>query len=112
MNSQILVDLVAKFVEEQGSSKKAERLEGPMQVESVVAQFTWQLFVDGVANKKGSGIGILMVSPNGITLEKSLRLGFLETNNEAEYEALLVGLNVVQKLGGKTIKAYCDSRLE
>ena len=52
-----------------------------------------------------------MISPNGITLEKSFRLGFLATNNEAKYEALLVGLIAVQKLGGKTLKAYCDSRL-
>jgi len=51
--------------------------------------------VDGAANKKGSEIGVVMVSPDGITLEKSLRLKFLATNNEAEYEASLVGLNVV-----------------
>ena len=64
-----------------------------------------------VANKKVLGIGIVLVSPYGITLEKSFRLGFLATNNETEYEALLAGLNAVQKLGGKTIRAYCDSRL-
>jgi len=45
--------------------------------------------VDGTTNQKGSRIGIVMISPNGITLEKSQRLGFLATNNEAEYEALL-----------------------
>ena len=67
--------------------------------------------MDGVANKKGSGIGIVMVSPDGITLEKSFRLVFVATNNEAKYETLLVGLKAVQKLGGKIIKAYCDSRL-
>jgi len=46
-----------------------------------------------------------------ITLEKSLRLSFLATNNKVEYEALLAGLITVQKLRGKTLKAYCDSRL-
>lgn len=51
--------------------------------------------MDGAANKKGSGIGIVMLSPDGITLEKSFRIGFLATNNEVEYEALLVGLNAV-----------------
>ena len=50
------------------------------------------MFVDGVANQKGSGIGIEMISPNGITLEKSLRLGFSATNNEAKYEALIARL--------------------
>ena len=80
-------------------------------METVVAECTWQLFVDGAANKKGSRIGIVMVSPDSITLEKSFRLGFVAINNEAKYEVLLVDLKVVQKLGGKTIKAYCDSRL-
>ena len=67
--------------------------------------------MDGTANQKGSRIGIVMISPNGITLEKSLRLGFSATNNEAEYEALLAGLIAMQKLGSRTIRAYCDLRL-
>ena len=52
-----------------------------------------------------------MISPDGITLENSLRLGFLATNNEAEYEALLARLAAMWKLEGKVVKAYCDSRL-
>ena len=36
-----------------------------------------------------------VVSPEKITIEKSLRLGFLATNNEAEYKALLVGMAMV-----------------
>ncbi|XP_075664858.1 uncharacterized protein LOC142634446 [Castanea sativa] len=111
VNGQVLADLVAEFDEELGSSEVGERLEGFAHVETVVTQYSWQLFVDGAANKKRSRIGIVMVSPDDITLEKSFRLGFLATNNEAEYEALLVGLNTVQKLGGKTVRAYCDSRL-
>ena len=67
--------------------------------------------MDGTANQKGSRIGIVMISPNGITLEKSLRLGFSATNNKVEYEALLVGLIAMQKLKGKIIMACCDSRL-
>ena len=51
--------------------------------------------MDGAANQKGSGIGIVMISPDGIALEKSLRLDFSLTNNRAEYEALLAGLTAV-----------------
>lgn len=69
------------------------------------------MFVDGAANQKGLGIGIMIISLKGITLEKSLRLGFSVTNNEVEYEALQAGLIVVHKLGGKFVTAYCDSRL-
>lgn len=53
----------------------------------------------------------MIISLEGITLEKSLRLSFLATNNEVEYEALQVGLVVIQKIGGKFVKVYCDSRL-
>ena len=44
-------------------------------------------------------------------IEKSLRLGFSATNNEAEYEALLVGIIIVQKMSEKTMEVFSDSRL-
>ena len=46
-----------------------------------------------------------------VIVEKSLRLDFLATNNEAEYEALLEGMTMVQRMGGKSIKLFSDSRL-
>ena len=49
--------------------------------------------------------------PEGIKLEHSFRLGFKASNNEAEYEALLVGLRVVSDLGAKEVEVYSDSRL-
>ena len=52
-----------------------------------------------------------MVSPNKITIEKSLRLDFSATNNEVEYEALLVGMAMVQKMGGKAVEVFSDLRL-
>ena len=67
--------------------------------------------MDGAANQKGSGIGLVLILPKRITIEKSLRLGFSATNNEAEYEALLQGMVLVQKKGGKAMKAFSDSRL-
>ena len=56
-------------------------------------------------------MGLVLISPERITIEKSLRLGFLATNNEAEYEALLEGMSMVQKLGGKTVNMFSNSRL-
>ena len=35
----------------------------------------------------------------------------MATNNEAEYEALLMGITMVQKMGGKLVKVFSDSRL-
>ena len=56
-------------------------------------------------------MGLVLISPERITIEKSLRLSFLATNNEAEYEVLLVGMTIVQKMGGKAVKIFSDSRL-
>ena len=56
-------------------------------------------------------MGLVLVSPESITIEKSLRLGFSATNNETKYEALLVGISMVQKLGEKAVNMFSDSRL-
>ena len=56
-------------------------------------------------------MGLVLVSPEKITIETSLRLGFSATNNEAEYEALLMGMVMVQKMGGKIVEIFSDSRL-
>ena len=56
-------------------------------------------------------MGLVIISLNKIIIEKSLRLGFSITNNEAEYETLLVGMAMVQKMGGQSIKVFSDSRL-
>ena len=51
------------------------------------------------------------MSPKKVVIEKSLRLDFSATNNEAEYEALLEGMAMVQRMGGRSIKLFSNSRL-
>ena len=51
------------------------------------------------------------MSPEKITIEKSLRLNFSATNNEAEYEALLMEMMMVQRIGGKVVKVFSYSKL-
>ena len=65
----------------------------------------------GASNQNGSGIGLVLISPEKAIVEKSLRLDFSATNNKAEYEALLMGIAMVQKVGGKSVKVFSDSRL-
>ena len=64
--------------------------------------------MDGAANQKGSGVGLVLISLEKLDVKKSLRLGFSATNNEAKYEAFLEGMSMVQKMGGKSV---LDSRL-
>ena len=56
-------------------------------------------------------MGLVLISPEKVIVEKSLRLDFLATNNEAKYEALMMRLAMVQRMGGKSVKVFSDSRL-
>ena len=78
---------------------------------SLQEPLSWRVYVDGAANHRGSGVELVLISPKRIIIEKSLRLDFLATNNEIEYEALLLGMTMVQKMGGKAVEIFSDSRL-
>ena len=67
--------------------------------------------MDGAANQRGARLGLVLISPKEIIIEKSLRLGFSATNNEVEYETLLMRMRMVQKMGGKVVELFSDSKL-
>ena len=71
----------------------------------------WKIYVDGAANQRSSIVGLVLVSPEQITIEKSLKLGFSATNNEVEYEALLERMSMVQRMRRKAVKMFSNSRL-
>ena len=113
VKGQILADLVAEFTEPKIQELP---LDGNMDEKLVgtISQCylpTWEVHVDGASNQKGSGVGLALTSPEKVVIEKFLRLGFPTTNNEAKYEALLEGMTMVQRMGGKSIKLFSDSRL-
>ena len=58
----------------------------------------WKLFVDGAANAQGSSAGLILTSPEGIDIEYELRFGFRASNNKAEYEAVIAGLNLAHSM--------------
>ena len=107
----MLADLVAEFVEcpeeMEGENQKLD--ERSIGVISVRCLMPWELYIDGVANQRGSGVGLVLVLPEKITIKKSLRLSFSTTNNEAKYKTLLMGMMMVQKMGGKAVKVFLDS---
>ena len=78
---------------------------------SLQEPLSWRVYVDGAMNHKRFGVGLVLISPERIIIEKSLRLDFLTTKNEVEYETLLVGMTMVQKMGGKAVEIFSDSRL-
>ena len=98
---QVLANLVAEFAEPPLEEvAKTQNMDGKsVRTISLQEPLFWKVYVDGAVNQRGSGVGLVLVSPEQITIKKSLRLGFSATNNEAEYEALLEGMSMVHRMG-------------
>ncbi|XP_073152300.1 uncharacterized protein [Henckelia pumila] len=71
----------------------------------------WKIFVDGSSCQSGCGAGIVIISHWGEETNISIRLDFKASNNEAEYEALLLGLKAARNLGISRANLYSDSQL-
>jgi hypothetical protein len=69
----------------------------------------WRMYFDGSLKLQGAGTGILFTAPRGEHLRYALQLLFLASNNAAEYEALIHGLNIVISLGIRRLMVYGDS---
>jgi len=69
---------------ENGDSKEYNALKRDVMTIIVPSHPCWELHMDGAANQRGSGIRIVMISPECITIEKSLKLDFSTTKNKAE----------------------------
>jgi ribonuclease HI len=50
--------------------------------------------VDGSSTRKRIGAGVVLINPEGEYLEFTIRLAFTTTNNEAEYKAVIAGMEV------------------
>jgi len=57
----------------------------------------WTLFFDGSTRDRGAGINIVLISPQGRKYEFSLPIVATSTNNQAEYQALIKGLELLRK---------------
>ncbi|XP_062086313.1 uncharacterized protein LOC133792425 [Humulus lupulus] len=73
-------------------------------------QELWKLFIDRSSNDHGSGTGIFLITLEGHRSHTTLRISFHASNNEAEYEALLAGVQIVMKLKEKVIQYFSDSQ--
>jgi len=65
----------------------------------------------GVGSKEGVGEGVWIFPPNGAWKLCSFKLLFDRTNNVAEYEALILGLNSLKELKSKRIVVHGDFEL-
>ncbi|GJR28291.1 reverse transcriptase domain-containing protein [Tanacetum coccineum] len=70
---------------------------------------TWKLYTDGASNEHESGAGLILVDPKGVEYSYALRLNFANSNNDAEYEALLAGSYEAKS---ENTKKYKEKALE
>ena len=67
----------------------------------------WELHVDGASNAQGTGAGVILTNPDREKLRYARHYGFQASNNEGEYEALIVGLELAQNLNIQNLRIYC-----
>ena len=101
IKGQILADFVMEFTSAEPAEKAQTETDPPI----------WKLSVDGASNAQGSGASLILTSPEGIDIEYALRFGFHTSNNEAEYEAVIAGLNLAHSLEVDQLEVYSDSQL-
>ena len=86
-----------------------ERERGKVKVENT--NEVWKMHFDGAHSRSGKGVGIDIESPSGQEFSFAYRLEFDATNNVAEYEALLLGLEICKDRGIKLLNIKGDSDL-
>ena len=69
------------------------------------------MHTDGSSNRQAGGTGVVLLSPKGDVVECMIRLDFPTTNNEAEYEVLVAGLDLARAAEATSVVIYCDSQV-
>ncbi|XP_074373921.1 uncharacterized protein LOC141714292 [Apium graveolens] len=72
---------------------------------------TWKLFVDGSSTLIRSRAGLILISPEGFQVMQAIRFTFKSTNNQAEFEALIAGLNLARSLQVQHLSIFSDSQI-
>jgi hypothetical protein len=82
LKGQVVTDFIVGYSIDQNSDESY----------NLVPIHPWKLFFEGLACREGQGVGVVLVSPGGVIFEQSVRLEYFCTNNQAQYEAILLGL--------------------
>ena len=96
IKSQVLADFIAEWTEVQTPP-------------AVVDQEYWMMYFDGSLMKKGTGVGLVFMSPLGVRMRYIICLHFPSSSNVAEYEALVNGLRITIELGIRRLNVQGDS---
>ncbi|XP_050875597.1 uncharacterized protein LOC127079231 [Lathyrus oleraceus] len=78
---------------------------------TVVDTKPWHLYFDGSSHKDGTGVGVLILSPQDGPTKIKYKISEKCSNNEAEYGDLIIGLRILKGLGASRIEVRGDSEL-
>jgi ribonuclease HI len=101
MKGQVVVDFIVEY--------RIDNVPKPSISYLTITPYT--LYFDGLVCNEGQGIVIVLVSPSNVSFDFSSRLKTYCTNNQVEYKALLFGLELLNYMGVKHVKALGDSQL-
>ena len=97
IKGQVVADFITEYTQLEG--KGAE----------VFGQ--WSVHTDGSSNRQAGGAGVVMQTLERDKIECMIRLDFPTTNNEAEYKALLAGLDLVKAVDVENMVVHCNSQV-
>ena len=87
----------------------AEFAQSEDKVEENAAQ--WNIHTEGSSNRRARGAGVVIQTLEGDKIECIIQLDFPTTNNEAEYEALVAGLDLARATNAENMVVHCDSQV-
>ncbi|GKV43324.1 hypothetical protein SLEP1_g50628 [Rubroshorea leprosula] len=77
----------------------------------LISLVPWKLIFYGSSTETMAGAGVVVISPSGLKTQMSFQLDFDCTNNQAEYEALIIGLEMLVELKVSMVEVIGDSQL-
>ena len=92
-----MADFIAEYTQLEDKGAEGQRL--------------WSIHTDGSSNQRSGGAGVVIQTPEGDKIECIIRLDFPTTNNEAEYEALVAGLDLARAADAENMIMHCDSQV-
>ncbi|PKI51044.1 hypothetical protein CRG98_028569, partial [Punica granatum] len=112
IKGQAIADHLAEFpIEDDTPINSDFPDEGILQVDDEEDEPTWKMYFDGAVNSVGSGVGAVLISPDGHHYPVAAKVDFSCTNNMAEYEVCILGLQVAIDFKVKELEVFGDSML-
>ena len=97
VKGQVVADFIAEFTLGDG--------------QVVEEKGQWNIYTDRSSNRRAGGASVVIQTLQGDKIQCMIQLDFPTTNNEAEYETLVAGLDLVKAVGVENIVVHCDSQV-